>query len=159
MNPGKGLARGIPLERAGGLTRGASLDRSCPLPARRATPRRTDREHVCCGAAVGKRITRERSAGLCEIAVVCGGTARATNASHRKAKGRGGCYCPFNLVDACGMGNASGCHGWVHADPGGEATAAGLVVPTGLDPERVPVRLARWGLVLLDAAGGLTLVR
>lgn len=167
MKRGAPMKRSAPLSQGGaGLARGGPMYRSAPmagprapLPERRATPRRTDREHVCMGEAAGKRITRERSGGWCEIGVVCrtpdGGVAPATNASHRKAKGRGGCWCPTNLLDSCGMGNASGCHRWVHEDRDGEASAAGAVVATNHDPAAVSVVLARWGRSFLDVDGGI----
>jgi hypothetical protein len=88
---------------------------------------------------------------MCEICY----RARATNMSHRKAAGRGGLWCPTNVLAACGMGNTSGCHGRVHADRHGEATQAGWAVRTGRIPAEQEVLLARHGWVYLDEDGGM----
>lgn len=169
LAPGKPLQRGKPLARGGGLTQAGSLNRSAglarggPLPARRPGPARTTYRsarglevHDCCGEAEGKRIVRERSI-WCEIC----GLVPAREASHRKAEGRGGCWCPSNLLHVCGHGNADGCHGRVHADEEGEATRFGWVVPTGLDPSAVAVVLALHGreleaFLLVDGSLSLT---
>mgnify|MGYP001596414054 CR=1 FL=1 len=164
------IARKTPLAGGGELRRtefvrkaGSELVRSGPLPARRATPRRTSRVHVCCGEIEGKARVRERSGGtrkvygLCEVCLL----RQATQFSHRKARGRGGCWCPSNGLAVCGSGgNLDGCHGRVHADLGGEATAAGWAVATGHDPGAVSVVLAVWAprRVLLLPDGGVELL-
>lgn len=152
LNPGtKGLKR-TGLVRKVPLDGGSELKRSGPLPVKRATPRRRHRGHVCRGEAVGRRIVYARSGRVCEICGLRG----AMNVSHRKAEGRGGCWCVTNLIDVCGVGSLPGwCHGRVHADLDGESTAAGWTVKSDHDPASVPVVLARWGRVLLLPDGGV----
>ena len=48
-------------------------------------------------------------------------------------------HSPANLVRLCGVGNSTGCHGWVHTHVR-EAEEAGYIVPSGKDPRLVPVR-------------------
>lgn len=58
-----------------------------------------------------RRIVRARSNGRCELCA----TTRATNWSHRRARGQGGLWTPSNGLDLCGSGN-TGCHGWLEAN-------------------------------------------
>lgn len=66
---------------------------------------------------LARRLVRERSGGDCEIRVprVCLG--RATNFQHRRAQKHAGLWTPSNGLDVCGMGNVSGCHGYIHQNP------------------------------------------
>jgi hypothetical protein len=96
----------------------------------------------------------KRSGGSCELGVVCLGSARATDASHRIAKGSGGTKAPWahgaaNNADACRP-----CHDFVEADPTA-AYANGWKIRHGVAlPAEVPFRHWVHGWVLLDDAGG-----
>lgn len=80
----------------------------------------------------GRRIVRQRSGGLCEIAIdgICLG--RAAGVHHRVKSGQGGSWRPSNLLDACGSGTV-GCHGWVEAHPAA-ALELGLGLRSYMDP-------------------------
>lgn len=101
-------------------------------------------------------LVRERSGGDCEIRTDwCRG--RATNWSHRRARGQGGLWIPSNGIDVCGMGNATGCHGYLHQHAE-EARAKGWVVSAwGDEPITVPalIHTVHYGhtSVLLDDLG------
>lgn len=90
---------------------------------------------------VGRRIVRERSGGLCELAIpgVCLG--RAAGVHHRVKRGQGGRWNPSNLLDACGSGT-TGCHGWAESHPT-DAQALGISLLSGDEPAREPVTM-RW---------------
>ncbi len=75
--------------------------------------------------------------------------------SHRKATGRGGCWCPTNILAVDGMGNASGCHRRVHENRDGEADTYGWSVKTAHNPAERPVLHALYGWVYLEVDGGL----
>jgi hypothetical protein len=88
----------------------------------------------------------------------CGVSLSSTSGSrHHRQLRRHGDHSPANLVLLCGSGT-TGCHGWAHANPR-EARRVGLIVPSWLRAESVPVktisgwlRLARDGSVIsLDA--------
>jgi hypothetical protein len=53
---------------------------------------------------------RERSGGVCEVCH----QRPATDQHHRLYQGRGGAHDVENLLDVCGPGNVSGCHGRAH---------------------------------------------
>lgn len=89
-----------------------------------------------------------RSFGLCEIC----GEARATQKHHRLYRSHGTLDIVQNLLDVCGSGNHSGCHGRAHSDP--ERYANGWAVRSGFDPALKPV-LYRGQLMILTADGGL----
>ena len=86
----------------------------------------------------------------------------ATNLHHRRRRRidhDGLTHSPANLVTLCGMGNVTGCHGWVHKNPTA-ARALGLTLRPDQDPRREPVKYLSRGvvqLVLLDAKGGYSL--
>src|SRR5215472_344856 len=66
----------------------------------------------------------------------CGGA--ANDVHHRKLKGMGGSKLldtPENLISLCRY-----CHSWIHLHPTA-ARNAGYIVPTGRDPEIVPVNV------------------
>lgn len=92
--------------------------------------------------SAGRRIVRERSGGLCELALpdLCMG--RAAGAHHRKNRSQGGTWSPSNLLDACGSGT-TGCHGWVTTNPT-KANELGLALKSYQDPLEVPAMM-RWG--------------
>lgn len=99
-----------------------------------------------------RRLVRERSGGVCEIC----GSQRATNFQHRKARSHSGIWSASNGLDVCGMGNAFGCHGYIHQNPG-LACEAGWTVKSWDDETLIPVQTVH-GVVLLDDEGGFTLV-
>lgn len=60
-------------------------------------------------------IVHSRSGGRCEARLPgCEGV--ATNIHHRKPRGLPGTNAEANLMDICGMGNYSGCHGWIETN-------------------------------------------
>lgn len=77
-----------------------------------------------------------RDEGLCRR---CwrGLTGRPYSIHHRKLLSRGGDDSMPNLVSLCGSGT-TGCHGWVHSQPG-RAEAAGWMVPSWREPADVPI--------------------
>jgi hypothetical protein len=85
---------------------------------------------------------------------VCG-RARAASLHHRRKPGR--LWCPCNLLHVCGELGTVGCHGHIEANPYA-AKQQGWWVEPWCDPHRIPVWVARWGYVLLDAAGDLDLI-
>ncbi len=118
--------------------------------------RKTPLVHVCCGEAVGRRLVKARSGGMdggwgpCELC----GLRRASEWSHRKAEGRGGCWCPSNGVASCSVCHRDGVRS-VHRDPS-LADRMGWTVRTGRDPGAVSVVLAAWAprrVLLLDDGG------
>jgi hypothetical protein len=82
------------------------------------------------------------------------------NLHHRLLRSRGGENSISNLITLSGSGT-TGTHGQVHANPE-IATRYGFIVPTGLNPERVPIRLAdqygRRAWHLLNWEGSTTLL-
>lgn len=94
-----------------------------------------------------RRTVRGRSGGVCEAC----GRARATEQHHRLYRSRGGADVVSNLLDLCGWGNHSGCHGVAHTRTG---ELRGLSIRSGGDPLRVRVEHALFGVVLLDDKGG-----
>jgi hypothetical protein len=57
---------------------------------------------------------------------------------------------PSNLLNVCGTGNSSGCHGFAETNRT-QAIACGWLIPTGGDPATTPALLAgRWRLLLED---------
>lgn len=94
------------------------------------------------------RVMRARSGGRCEG---CGGVfGYGIEAHHRLFRSRGGMGGAANGLLLHGFGNADGCHGRAHS---GEGPELGWAVSAGADPQQVPVRLARFGLVLLTDDG------
>lgn len=125
------------LQRNVGLARGSRLKAK---PKRLTPEEKTQRD-----------LTGKRSGGWCELRIdgVCQGP--ATNKQHRLAEGQGGPTVASNLIDICGMGNVSGCHGFVHQNPN-VAVANGWTVKRRQDWRVIPVLLFD-GLVLLDDHG------
>jgi hypothetical protein len=132
------------------MKRGERLRRVTPLTAK-SQPQRTGskpkvKRRKPGEAAAEKRaraVVRERSGGMCEVAVpgVCMG--RATNYQHRKNRSQGGEYSPSAALDCCGSGT-QGCHGYLHAHPA-VAYRWGWSVRQHHDPAGIPVRLANSG--------------
>lgn len=86
----------------------------------------------------GRRATRSRSAGLCELNLR-GCQRTAINVSHRLPRSGGGGWSPAALLDACGSGT-TGCHGIVERDRD-RSYELGLLVHRGENPAKVPVKL------------------
>lgn len=114
------LKRSGPLKRTKGLdwatpkarefaNRRSSIDRT---PMVTKTSERKKADHAAMAKA--RPGVRRRSRGMCELRIpgVCEG--RSTNAHHRLEESQGGPSTEENLIDVCGFGNTSGCHGWVH---------------------------------------------
>lgn len=78
-----------------------------------------------------RRALKNRSGRICEGC----GHAEAREAHHRQFRSRGGSDEIVNLLDLCGWGNHTGCHGVAHS-PEGEAL--GWSVRSGFDPAVVP---------------------
>jgi hypothetical protein len=112
------------------------------------------------GEAAVRKVVRERSGGICEIARLGICLGRATNVSHRKSVGQGGRWSTANCMDSCGSGT-TGCHGWVEHHPVA-ARRLGLRLTRDEHPPDVPVlmRTAEWpfGLYRLDDYGTITFV-
>lgn len=94
-----------------------------------------------------RRLVRERSGGVCEIC----GEQKATNFQHRKPKAHAGAWSASNGLDVCGMGNAFGCHGYLHQNPD-MACENGWSVKSWDDESQVPV-LTVQGWVFLGDEG------
>jgi len=94
-----------------------------------------------------RRAVEMRSGGVCEGC----GMRPATEKHHRLFRSRGGPHTISNLLDLCGWGNHTGCHGVAHTRVGEER---GWSIRSGGDPLLVPVEHALFGLVLLTAEGG-----
>jgi hypothetical protein len=65
---------------------------------------------------------------------------RATNWAHRWPEGQGGLWFASNGLHLCGMGNASGCHGYSETHRA-ESYRKGWLLKRGRNPLTVPVLL------------------
>lgn len=109
---------------------------------KQARPRRSTGKHV--GEGKAKRDVRKRSGGDCEIrSPWCLG--RATNASHRRHEGQGGLWQAVNILDSCGWGNTTGCHGYLHQHPREARDNGWIVSAWGADPAGVQVLMWHGG--------------
>ncbi|MEU4804397.1 hypothetical protein [Actinosynnema sp. NPDC023587] len=142
--------------------RTAPLRRGTPL-RRTPFPNRGPARRAQIAPAAGKKLVRLRPGlgGLCEVrSPWCQG--RGTQFSHRWHQGQGGPWTASNGVRACGLGNAAGCHGWIHQRPV-EAEKLGLIVRPGpggkADTTLIPVKIhtVQYGYawVFLDDKGGV----
>lgn len=144
-----GLVRRTPIPRTGGLKSGQ--------PARPATRHRPARRDTGPTKAVVALIL-ERAGWQCEV---CAGhlgeeRGRTWSVQHRHPRQMGGTRAPWinfasNLLVACGHGTA-GCNGRIESERS-EATDAGWLVPSGVDPATVPVLLYDGRRVLLADDG------
>lgn len=75
----------------------------------------------------------ERSAGVCEGC----GERPATEHHHRQHGADGRVDTVDNMLDLCGRGNHTGCHGEAHS--GRDGYLLGWAVKSGNDPARIPV--------------------
>ena len=80
-----------------------------------------------------RNLVRARSGGVCEGC----GIRRAVQIHHRQYISRGGTDDLVNLLDLCGSGNHSGCHGIAHT---GRGELLGWSVRSGLDPADTEVK-------------------
>lgn len=167
LAPGKGLSPGKGLTASRGLSRGTGLPRAAeattrPPLARTAPAPRPRKPRV---APEVRDAVLARAGGLCEVALTEACRARrrrldspeGTNQHHRRPGGMGGSkraaiHSPANLLQVCGQGNTSGCHGWIEKHRT-EAYELGLLVHDGQDPAAVAVRLWNGRRVLLGHAG------
>lgn len=98
------------------------------------------------------RLVEARSGGLCEAC----GRVPAREKHHRQYRSRSGSDVASNLLDLCGWGNHTGCHGVAHSKRGHDL---GLSVHSWDSPDAVAVVHAVHGLVLLDDVGGWSVAR
>lgn len=154
LNPGKGLAAGKGLTRSTGLAQGAELARQQPV-------QRPRKPRV---APEVRDAVLARSRGRCEVGVTTPCQARGrrldspegTNQHHRNpgrmgGTKRAGANEAPNLLQVCGSGNTSGCHGWIENNRDA-ARDAGWLLRDGQDPAIEPVRLWDGRRVLLGHA-------
>lgn len=179
LGPGtKGLARGKGLAAGKGLTRSTPMAAGKP-PARSMTPagqrsamsrsanKAKPKPQAPRVAGEVRDAVRVRSGGRCEAGVLvdCRRRGRTLDApgvggnQHHRRPGQmggdkaAGTHEASNLLDVCGAGNTSGCHGWIESNRHA-AYALGLLVRRGEDPAATPVRLWDGRRVLLDDTGG-----
>lgn len=159
------MKRGGPLKRTKPLDGGDPLRRSTPLrsgPSRegKAKPKRkpVDGPSEATQERQAKELVGRRSGGDCEVRSPWH-LGRATNFSHRRHDGQGGPWSASNGLNACGWGNATGCHGYIHQHPE-EARENGWVVPSWQDWRTAPALIwhkGRRAKHLLDDEGGCEL--
>ncbi|MDH2424844.1 hypothetical protein [Sphaerisporangium sp. TRM90804] len=142
LKPGKPLQRKTRMSSGGGVMERAT---ATPKRSRRTGPSRKVMS-----------ILAIRSGGMCEIGVICLGNARATDPSHRMAKGMGGTKDPHSNTPSNNLHACRLCHNAVEADPKG-AYARGWKIRHGIAaPGDVPVWHWVHGWVWLDDKGGVT---
>lgn len=166
LEPGGPLRRGKPLRRTPFPDRGTGLKRRTTMPQRGAPKKqREGKPNPDAGKEDAQEIVRRRPGpgGWCEArSPWCQG--RGTQYSHRWHKGQGGPWRASNGLRVCGLGNAAGCHGWIHQHPI-EAEKLGWIVHPGpdgtVDTTLVPALIwtVNYGRarVLLDDKGGVDL--
>lgn len=146
------LSGGSPLAAGRGLKPGQKGLKRSKLVAR--PPVRTPAEDEA------RRLVELRAEGRCEGCNRLGPTEWA----HRVSRAQGGPWTAANGLALCGDltgGHAptagGGCHPWSHSTKGRPiCEKRGWILRRRQDPTTTPVLLAGRGLVLLDAAGGVT---
>lgn len=138
------------------LRSAGSLSRSTPLAAGRAKPKPAQRDT---GPTRTVRHTVKARASMCCERCSVPVAAMPHEVHHRRPRGAGGSSrpdtnLPSNLVLLCGT-STTGCHGFCESERDA-AREQGWLVRQGGDPAAVPVLHAAFGLVLLDAVGGVT---
>jgi hypothetical protein len=94
-----------------------------------------------------------RAMGRCEW---CGKRAERLEMHHRLYRSRkSNRHGPENLVGLCGWGNTTGCHGKAHTDRAA-AEAAGMSIPSHVEPLTVPIFSNVFQLTMWIAADGFT---
>jgi hypothetical protein len=122
-------------------------------PLKRSRPKKQGRGHAVPGGT--KVILRQRSGGLCEVGLQCGGRALGVDPAHREGKGSGGTDKAWsnlasNLLWAC-----RDCHDFIDQKQPARAERLGLKVRAGVArPWEIPVLHKRYRWVLLDNNGG-----
>lgn len=169
MRPGKPLARRTRLTSRKPLANGRPLARKTPLREvslkREASSGRPGRPRDTGPVRTTRDLVMERDDFRC---VVCGRSIFAVpewSIHHRRNRGAGGSSdprinAPSNLLLVCGSGTTL-CHGDLTDNTQRDAAlTAGWVVSLNSkqDPADVPVLHAQYGPVLLDDAGGVTLL-
>lgn len=160
------MKRGKPLTRRAPLTARTRLERRTPLreasPKRAASSGTPARPRDTGPGRATRDLVMERdgySCAWCGRQLLTG----PRSLQHRQARGMGGrpdgdANRPSNLLLLCGSATTpGGCHAWAETRAE-EARVAGLWVPSWQDPAEVPVLHAQYGPVLLDDAGGVTLL-
>jgi hypothetical protein len=133
------------------------LQRKTPLRAakgmeRKSAPKRPRLKGV---PADVKAILLERSGGLCEVGLTCGGLAPAVHPAHREGKKAGGTSADWSNVPSNLLASCAEDHRLIDQVSPAGAERLGLKLRTGVArPWEVPVRHARLGWVLLDDQGG-----
>lgn len=144
MKPRKPLVRRTELRSTKPLKRTGRLTSSGPIKAKRAPRTSAEME--------ARLLVSARSRGQCEIRLpgIC--TRKATDWSHRIARGRGGKWTASNGMAACRQ-----CHEAITNTRGLRARIEelGYIVRTGANTCEVPVVLYGRTLVLLDDEGGM----
>lgn len=139
--------------------KGSSLRSSKPSATGETQPKQRRSTGKAVGKSATQRAVRRRSGGECEVRSPWH-LGKATNLSHRRHQGQGGEWSPVNILDSCGHGNATGCHGYIHQHPE-EAREKGWIVSAfGADPAAVEVFMWHderldWWLLLPDGTAEL----
>lgn len=124
-------SRRAPLRHTPFTSRGTPLKRRTPIK-QKAAPKGTGLKGGAAddGKEAAQRLVRRRPLnGWCEArSPWCQG--RANQYSHRWHEGQGGPWTASNGLRVCGLGNAAGCHGWIHQHPI-EAERLGWIVRPG----------------------------
>lgn len=142
MKPRKPLQRRTELRSTIPLERTSRLRSSGPVKAKRAPKTSAELQ--------ARLLVSARSRGRCELNLPTVCTGRATDWSHRIARGRGGKWSASNGMAACRE-----CHEAITNTRGLRARIEelGYIVRTGADTREVPVVLHGRVLVLLDDDG------
>lgn len=102
-----------------------------------------------------KAIIRDRSRGLCEVGLSCGGRARGVDPAHREGKGSGGTEKAWSDLASNLLWSCRACHDLIDNKQPARAERLGLKVRAGVArPWEIPVLHKRLGWVLLDNNGG-----
>lgn len=145
MKQRKPLVRRTELRSTKPPERISRLRSSGPIKAKRAPKTSAEME--------ARLLVSARSRGQCELRLPLVCTVKATDWSHRIARGRGGKWTASDGLAAC-----RSCHQKITDTQGlrEQFEFFGFIVRTGADTREVPVLLycKRW--VLLDDEGGLT---
>lgn len=159
LAPGKGLTTRKPMAQGEGLTRKTAPPKERAPLARQVPAPRPRKPRV---APEVRDAVLTRSGGRCEVGAIDACRARrrrldspdGTNQHHRRPGGMGGSkragvHAATNLLQVCGSGNVSGCHGHIESNRT-VAYENGWLVHEGQDPAAVPVLLHDGRRVLLD---------
>jgi hypothetical protein len=148
---GEGLKRYAELKAKTPMKRGAGLKQGSG-PKRAAAPKAAKPKAVP-GAA--KQVLKERSGGLCEVGLVCGGRVLGVDPAHREGKGSGGTGKWWSNLASYLLWSCREDHDFIDQRQPARAEKLGMKVRAGVArPEEIPVLHKRLGWVLLDHNGG-----